>query len=213
MDKYVCAVCGYVYNPAEGDPDNGVPAGTSFDDVPDDWTCPGLRREQGSVRKGLKSNQGAKIMIYGFNAGEVFKIAIDIEENGRLFYEKAAAKTDNAQIRGVFEELGREEVKHKERFSALAAELPDATTGDTVWDPQGEIDQYLKMMADMHVFRTAADVEAQMAGINDAAGALKLAIEFEKDSIVFFVEMPHPGRKRPGSGKNPSARPGRTGAP
>jgi rubredoxin len=40
MDKYVCDVCGYVYDPAEGDPDNGVLAGTSFESVPDDWVCP-----------------------------------------------------------------------------------------------------------------------------------------------------------------------------
>ncbi|MBI9091010.1 MAG: rubredoxin [Desulfobacterium sp.] len=40
MDKYVCDLCGYVYDPASGDPDNGVDAGTSFDDIPDDWTCP-----------------------------------------------------------------------------------------------------------------------------------------------------------------------------
>ena len=40
MEKYKCKVCGYVYDPAEGDVDNGVPAGTSFEDVPEDWVCP-----------------------------------------------------------------------------------------------------------------------------------------------------------------------------
>ena len=40
MDKYECTVCGYVYDPKEGDPDNGVDPGTSFGDLPDDWTCP-----------------------------------------------------------------------------------------------------------------------------------------------------------------------------
>ena len=40
MDKYVCAVCGFVYDPADGDPDNGVEPGTAFADLPDDWTCP-----------------------------------------------------------------------------------------------------------------------------------------------------------------------------
>ncbi len=40
MDKYVCSVCGYVYDPEDGDPDNGVETGTSFENVPDDWTCP-----------------------------------------------------------------------------------------------------------------------------------------------------------------------------
>ena len=39
MDKYEC-VCGYVYDPAAGDPDNGIGAGTAFADLPDDWACP-----------------------------------------------------------------------------------------------------------------------------------------------------------------------------
>jgi rubredoxin len=40
MDKYVCTICGYVYDPAVGDPDNGVEPGTAWEDVPDDWECP-----------------------------------------------------------------------------------------------------------------------------------------------------------------------------
>lgn len=39
MSKYQC-VCGYIYDPELGDPDNGVAPGTAFEDVPDDWTCP-----------------------------------------------------------------------------------------------------------------------------------------------------------------------------
>lgn len=38
--KYQCSVCGYVYDPAQGDPDHGVSPGTSFEDVPGDWVCP-----------------------------------------------------------------------------------------------------------------------------------------------------------------------------
>jgi rubredoxin len=40
MKKWRCLACGYVYDPAAGDPDNGVPAGTAWEDVPDDWVCP-----------------------------------------------------------------------------------------------------------------------------------------------------------------------------
>lgn len=38
--KYVCSVCGYVYNPALGDPDHGIAPGTPFDALPEDWVCP-----------------------------------------------------------------------------------------------------------------------------------------------------------------------------
>lgn len=40
MESYRCTICGYVYNPAEGDPSNGVAAGTPFADLPNDWVCP-----------------------------------------------------------------------------------------------------------------------------------------------------------------------------
>lgn len=40
MDKYECMVCGYVYDPEEGDPDGGIEPGTPFEDLPDDWVCP-----------------------------------------------------------------------------------------------------------------------------------------------------------------------------
>jgi len=40
MKRYVCDVCGYVYDPAVGDPDSDIPAGTPFEDLPDDWVCP-----------------------------------------------------------------------------------------------------------------------------------------------------------------------------
>jgi rubredoxin len=40
MKKYVCEPCGYVYDPAVGDPDNGVPPGTAFESLPADWVCP-----------------------------------------------------------------------------------------------------------------------------------------------------------------------------
>ena len=38
--KYVCDVCGYVYDPAVGDPENGVAPGTPWEEVPEDWLCP-----------------------------------------------------------------------------------------------------------------------------------------------------------------------------
>ena len=40
MKKYKCTVCGYIYDPEEGDPDSGIAAGTAFEDIPDDWECP-----------------------------------------------------------------------------------------------------------------------------------------------------------------------------
>jgi rubredoxin len=48
MDKYICKVCGYIYDPDAGDPDSGITPGTSFEEIPDNWVCPlcGVGKDQ-----------------------------------------------------------------------------------------------------------------------------------------------------------------------
>lgn len=128
-------------------------------------------------------------MIYGFNAKEVFQIAIDIEENGRAFYQKAQAKVEDEKTREVFKALELAEVQHKELFESLMAKLPPKAAEQTVWDPDNEMDMYLKMMADTHVFRTSASVDECLARVGSAREALEMALTFEKDSIVFFLTL------------------------
>ncbi len=54
MKKYKCDVCGYIYNEATGDPDNDIPAGTLWDDLPEDWECPecGAGKEEFELLEG-----------------------------------------------------------------------------------------------------------------------------------------------------------------
>jgi len=40
MKRYLCDVCGYIYEEEKGDPDGGIPPGTRLEDIPDDWVCP-----------------------------------------------------------------------------------------------------------------------------------------------------------------------------
>ena len=46
MEKFVCDVCGYVYDPEAGDPDNGIAPGTSFENLPEDWVLCGVGKDQ-----------------------------------------------------------------------------------------------------------------------------------------------------------------------
>ena len=48
MKKYICNVCGYIYDPSAGDPDSGGARGTAFEDIPEDWVCPlcGVGKEE-----------------------------------------------------------------------------------------------------------------------------------------------------------------------
>lgn len=40
MDRYQCTICGYIYDPVKGDPEHNIALGTSFEELPDKWTCP-----------------------------------------------------------------------------------------------------------------------------------------------------------------------------
>lgn len=46
MKKYQCTICGYIYDPAKGDPEHNIAPGTAFEDIPDDWSCPDCGAEK-----------------------------------------------------------------------------------------------------------------------------------------------------------------------
>ncbi len=135
-------------------------------------------------------------MTYSFNAGEVFKIAIGIEENGKRFYEESQKKIDNIEIKKLFSDLAQQEVEHKKRFETLRSQLPAGSTESSVWDPDNELEQYLKMMADQHVFVSSSSLNEELSSIRDAKDALKMAIEFEKDSVLFFLALEDAAEKK-----------------
>lgn len=51
MEKWQCLICGYIYDPAAGDPDSGIAPETSFEDLPDDWLCPECGAEKDQFEK------------------------------------------------------------------------------------------------------------------------------------------------------------------
>jgi len=128
-------------------------------------------------------------MIFNFNAAEVFDMAIKIEENGKKFYDEAVKLVDDPEVKKLFSDLAIEEVLHKARFESLKAQLPGEAATPTVFDPEHEMNAYIKALADQHVFRTAEDLTVRMAAVKDARSALRMAIEFEKDSVIFFLTM------------------------
>ncbi len=51
MSKWMCSVCGYVYDPDEGDPEGGIAAGTAFEELPDGWVCPVCGAEKAAFQQ------------------------------------------------------------------------------------------------------------------------------------------------------------------
>ncbi len=128
-------------------------------------------------------------MVFSFNADEIFSIAIKIEENGKAFYHEVAGSTEDPDIKNFFQQLEKEELDHKNRFLDLKSSLPDSASQETIWDPDNETDSYLKMMADMNIFRSKNDVEEKLRNIGNVKDAVRFAISFEKDSVLFYLLM------------------------
>lgn len=126
------------------------------------------------------------MFVFG-TAEDVFTMAIRIEENGNAFYAGAASRTQDAQAKKLFEDLARMEEGHIKAFKALRSMLPDLFAG-TVWDPEGLAESYLQASADTHVFTVEAAKSRLEKGMTPAQ-VLDVAIQFEKDSVVFFLGM------------------------
>jgi rubrerythrin len=132
---------------------------------------------------------GVMTMSIDFNADEIFQLGIQIETNGKQFYETVARNTMDLSVKGLFSELTKWESEHQQLFENLRKALPDSAKKETLFDPDGEQSLYLKTMAETHVFVKNRDVAGLASRCKTSAEALDLAIAFEKDSIVFFTTM------------------------
>jgi len=128
-------------------------------------------------------------MSIDFNADEIFQLGIQIEADGKQFYEAVAKNSVDPSVKGLFSELSKWESKHQQLFENLRKALPDSAKKETLFDPDGEQSLYLRTMAESHVFVKNKDVCGLASKCKTAAEALDLAIAFEKDSIVFFTTM------------------------
>ncbi len=127
-------------------------------------------------------------MGFSFNLDEIFAIAEEIERNGARFYRRAAAVADQPAVRSLFTELAAWEDGHERLFHRLRTSLV-SDAAPTVFDPMGDTELYLQAMAEQHVFRRDLDVEAMVDGADGVRGILELALQFERDSILFFLGM------------------------
>jgi len=128
-------------------------------------------------------------MAMAFNAREVFDIGVQIEANGKAFYEAAAKKTAETATREFFLQLAAWEAQHIKLFGELRDALPAGAGTAEVFDPNDEAALYLQATADSHVFVKNKDMVGLVAGCKGPQEILDLAMTFEKDSVVFYTTM------------------------
>jgi rubrerythrin len=124
-----------------------------------------------------------------FNAREIFDIGVQIEVNGKAFYEAAAKKTAETAMKEFFLELAAWENTHIRLFGDLRDSLPKAAGNVPLFDPNDEAAMYLQATADSHVFVKNKDMVGLVAGCKGPGEILDLAMTFEKDSVVFYTTM------------------------
>ncbi len=126
-------------------------------------------------------------MAITFNADEIYNIAEQIERNGQNFYRDSARRVKESVAKQVLQDLGEMEAGHLKTFQALHAGLTEQAREEITWDPQGEAGAYLKAAADSHVFKTNSDPTSLLKDNTDAREILELALQFEKDSVIYFL--------------------------
>lgn len=114
-----------------------------------------------------------------YSLEEILTFAVKIEEQGAAFYEHMAAKTKNTEVKELYTFLKNEELAHKKTYAALLSSLlkePSVNYSD-------EYSSYMRALVETAVFRKDSHA------LNSDAEVLEYAIDREKDSILFYIEI------------------------
>jgi rubrerythrin len=128
-------------------------------------------------------------MSIRYSADEVFEMAEQIERNGAKFYRRAAELALEESTRSLMSELADMEDSHERTFSGMRGDLSADERKEMVFDPDNELDLYLRTMADKHVFDVSVDPSERLTGGEKLEDILQMAIGLEKDSIVFYLGL------------------------
>jgi len=127
----------------------------------------------------------AAFMVANFNADDILAMAEQIERNGAAFYRRAAEISTDDSVKKRLEQLAEWEGGHESLFSKMRENLKGREAEPTTFDPNGDAAHYLTEMANRHVFRSG-DVTRMLTGKETPEQVLDIAIDFERDSILFF---------------------------
>lgn len=123
-----------------------------------------------------------------YNIQEIFDIGVEIEKSGMAFYKKAADTVEDENLKNLFNELSEWESGHITLFEKLKSKVygdkEEINAG-----PEDEYHKYIKAASDAHVFMANKDAAELAEKCGTPRDIIKLAIGFEKDSIVLFTAI------------------------
>lgn len=121
-----------------------------------------------------------------FTAAEALKMAMEIEKNGEVFYSAVAARATDASVKALFEDLAAQERGHYLAFQKMAETVSGAPQPLTEYD---EYQVYLRAALDSALFAGPDKALAMARQAQDRLTALRTAIGFEKDTLLFFYDL------------------------
>lgn len=122
-----------------------------------------------------------------FNDAEALKIAINIEEEGLEFYSILVKNTKDIKVKEVFSKLASDEKEHLARFQKAYLEITSPTNTVPGFEDY-TVDLYIKYLVDTGIFTQKGEARRLAAEIKTDIDALKIGIQAEKDSILYYTE-------------------------
>lgn len=122
-----------------------------------------------------------------FKAAEIAATAVEMERRGQEFYKALARAADNEEVKRFFEYFATEESRHEGIFQGIADQLGPVEL--PAWSTNEEYMDYVQALLDSHALFSRPqgyDMAGQCKSLEEA---LRLAMSFEKDSLLFFMEM------------------------
>lgn len=125
-------------------------------------------------------------MAHFFHANEIANIAINIEQKGREFYLQAVDMAETPKVKAMFKHLADEEAKHEGIFRSMLARL--GKVGVPPWATQDEYMQYIEALIESHLLFSGLG-QKFMERAESEKEVIEAAMGFEKDTMLFFLEM------------------------
>jgi rubrerythrin len=126
-------------------------------------------------------------MSVTFNADEVFEMAEEIERNAARFYREAGQNAADDNVKKMLLSLADMEEGHQKTFAQMRRELTAEERESNVFDPDNQVGEYLRTMADFHGTEGKAGPDEKLTGRESLTEILKIALQAEKNSIAFYV--------------------------
>ncbi|HID89688.1 MAG TPA: DUF2383 domain-containing protein [Anaerolineae bacterium] len=122
-----------------------------------------------------------------FTAAEALNMALQIEKSGEAFYTAAARRVPEGEIRAVLEDMAVQERRHYKAFQKLADRVgPAPTLSGPEWE---EYEEYVQTALENALFAGPDKALAAAEQVQTADEALRMALGFEKDTLIFFYDL------------------------